>query len=162
MQRQPDRETIALWCDKDHNKHRYTSHCEGTNKKVKMIPGKLGVERWPFYRGMDATAKRKKRRKWPMTLAKIQRSRREESPNVGRESATEIKGRENVQKVTTLQAEAALWNEMWSVTLIHNWYKAVKEDKDQEEMALLGLNSILSLCWYGTQINCDNSAFQRH
>lgn len=153
MQRQSNRKTIALWCDKDHNKHKYTNHCKGTNKKVKMIPGKLGAERWPFYQGMDATAKGKKRRKWPRTLPKIQRSRWEESPKVGRESATKVKGREKVEKVTTLQteAEAALWNEIWSGILIYNWYRAVKEDKNQEEMALLGLNSILSLYWYGTQ-----------
>lgn len=71
-----------------------------------MIPGKLGAERWPFYQGMDATAKGKKRRKWPRTLPKIQRSRWEESPKVGRESATKVKGREKVEKVTTLQTEA--------------------------------------------------------
>lgn len=55
---------------------------------------------------MDAAAKGKKRRKRPRTLAKIQRSRWEESLQAGRESGIEVKGRENVQKATTSQAEA--------------------------------------------------------
>lgn len=81
-QRQSYRKMITLWCDKDHNKSKYTSQCKGTKKKVKMTLGKLAAYGCPFHQGMDITAKGKKGRKWPRTLVQvqIQRSRYEESP----------------------------------------------------------------------------------